>query len=873
MKLKLMLRGAGVGLTTLACALPLSALALGVGEYSLHSYLNQPLEMEVMLTDTEALDVEELCIGLAAPADFERVGVERQGLHSELQFDLQLMDDGTGLLKISTRQPVREPYLNFLVEYQWPSGRMLREYTVLLDPPSYASSFTPTTLTPARPAAAPQAPAAAAQPDAVAPSPSPAAAAAPTAAPASAPVATPATRSAAAQERYRVQARDTLWRIALDTRPNSAVSVQQTMVAIQQLNPDAFIRGNLNLVREGAVLRLPSEEEIRRITTRDANASVAEQERAWRAMSAPAAAARAPLDGTGSSTVTAPAPATSEGRVTLVAADEGTDGSAGSGDAQARGSDPAALENELAIRAENLDRLRRENDELRSRLGDLDEQLDTSGQLLQLRDAQIAQLQQALKQLHGDDMDPALAPVVLSGTLDESTAEAAAATDVDGAANAAAENQAVAAKDVVTTAPSVAATDKPAAEPPTAVADKEPAKPMPPRPPAPAPVAEPGVLDMLLENPMIPVGGGVALLLVLLLLARRRNQAAAAEPVVEEPATLAPVVGDVEAEPEAEAIEVTAVVPEMAPEPETDPLEEVDSFVAYGQYPQAVRHLRTAIAAAPTRLDLKKRLFDVLAESQDDAAFRQEATKLSGLNDELDEHISALRARAFAAPVAAADELDFDQDFSAAPVAQEPASELDFNFDLGGDSSHDLDSDAAEPALIMDLEDEQFDLDAPSFDLPASDATLNTEVSLSLDDMPEALELDSDLSLDDDLSLDFSLDVPVARAEEVAPALDVAPDDALTDLSDEDFALELDDEPAAAEAVPAPEVVAAAPADTDDEFDFLADADENATKLDLARAYLDMGDRDGARDILGEVVEEGSDAQQQEARTLLAQLD
>ncbi|MEY1662070.1 FimV/HubP family polar landmark protein [Isoalcanivorax beigongshangi] len=869
MKLKLMLRGAGVGLTTLACALPLSALALGVGEYSLHSYLNQPLEMEVMLTDTEALDVEELCIGLAAPADFERVGVERQGLHSELQFDLQLMDDGTGLLKISTRQPVREPYLNFLVEYQWPSGRMLREYTVLLDPPSYASSFTPTTLTPARPAAAPQAPAAAAQPDAVAPSPT--AAAAPTTAPASAPVATPATRSAAAQERYQVQARDTLWRIALDTRPNSAVSVQQTMVAIQQLNPDAFIRGNLNLVREGAVLRLPSEEEIRRITTRDANASVAEQERAWRAMSAPAAAARAPLDGTGSSTVTAPAPATSEGRVTLVAADEGTDGGAGSGDAQARGSDPAALENELAIRAENLDRLRRENDELRSRLGDLDEQLDTSGQLLQLRDAQIAQLQQALKQLQGDDTDPTLAPVVLSGTLDQSAAETAA-TDVSAAAPAATEAGTVPADEAVAAAPGAVAGGKPAAEQSVA-ADKEPAKPMPPRPPAPAPIAEPSVLDMLLENPMIPVGGGVALLLVLLLLARRRKQAAAAEPVVEEPATLAPVVGDVDAEPEAEAIEVTAVVPEMAPEPETDPLEEVDSFVAYGQYPQAVRHLRTAIAAAPTRLDLKKRLFDVLAESQDDAAFRQEATKLSGLNDELDEHISALRARVFAAPVAAADELDFDQDFSAAPVAQEPASELDFKFDLGGDSSHNLDSNAAEPALIMDLEDEQFDLDAPSFDLPASDATLNTEVSLSLDDIPEALELDSDLSLDDDLSLDFSLDVPVARAEEVAPALDVAPDDALTDLSDEDFALELDDEPAAAEAAPAPEVVAAAPANTDDEFDFLADADENATKLDLARAYLDMGDRDGARDILGEVVEEGSDAQQQEARTLLAQLD
>ena len=157
---------------------------------------------------------------------------------------------------VTTDQPVREPYLNFLVEFLWPTGRLMREYTVLLDPPSYADSASTAAPTISR---APQpVTRTEAEPEPQAAPSRPVAQSSPSESASPAPVADSGQRNT-----YTVKASDTMWRIALDNRPAESVSVQQMLVAIQTMNSDAFINNNVNLVREGTVLRIPNEQEVR----------------------------------------------------------------------------------------------------------------------------------------------------------------------------------------------------------------------------------------------------------------------------------------------------------------------------------------------------------------------------------------------------------------------------------------------------------------------------------------------------------------------------------------------------------------------------------------------------------------------------------
>src|SRR5690606_2313940 len=117
------------------------ASALGVGDYQLKSYLNQPFEMEVELIDARDLAPEEVLVALASQQEFDAVGIERSYFLTDLEFEVTLDGQGGGTLRVYSTQPVREPCLSFLVEFLWPTGRLMREYTVLLDPPSYAESL------------------------------------------------------------------------------------------------------------------------------------------------------------------------------------------------------------------------------------------------------------------------------------------------------------------------------------------------------------------------------------------------------------------------------------------------------------------------------------------------------------------------------------------------------------------------------------------------------------------------------------------------------------------------------------------------------------------------------------------------------------
>ncbi|MFM7274583.1 MAG: FimV family protein, partial [Gammaproteobacteria bacterium] len=179
------------------------AHALGLGEVRLSSALDQPLRAEIELRSVGDLSADEIRVRLASGTEFERAGVERLYSLTELRFAVDLRGDGSGVVRISTEQPVREPYLDFLVEVKWPNGRVLREYTLLLDLPTYKPApppvvQAPVSRAPARPPVSPRSDGGGAW---------------------------------SGGDRYQVVSGDTLWRIASRSRP-SGTSVQDMMEAL-----------------------------------------------------------------------------------------------------------------------------------------------------------------------------------------------------------------------------------------------------------------------------------------------------------------------------------------------------------------------------------------------------------------------------------------------------------------------------------------------------------------------------------------------------------------------------------------------------------------------------------------------------------------
>lgn len=937
-----------------------TAHALGLGEVTLKSSLSQPLVAEIELLEVRDLGTAEVIPTLASPEEFNKAGVDRQYFLTDLKFTPIIKPNGKSVIRVTSSKPVREPYLNFLVEVLWPNGRLLREYTLLLDPPTYSPqaviAATPR-LPVAAPAPAPRPQASAPVPRPITPAPQ---AAAPAPAPAAARPAAPAPRPAAPVSQlqgneYKTTSSDTLWEIAARTRQGG--SVHQAMLAIQDLNPNAFVDGNINRLKSGQVLRLPDESQIASRSQGEAIAQVVEQNNAWRegrsVAAAPAGARQ--LDATKRASA-GDAPAKTETKDSLKLVAPATGKTAGE---KGGAGDSKALNDQLAVTKESLDSTRRENEDLKGRVSDLQSQMDKLQKLIELKDNQLAKLQtdlasQSKAAVPATPATPAtpVEPVAPAAAPSASTPAKPAAPAVEAPAAeskpAAVEPKpAEAAKPAAPTADAPAADAKPAApatdynyseEPapqaePAKPAAEAPAKPAaavkPPavKPAAPVVAREPepvSFIDNLMGNPMLLgiVGGGalLALLIALMVLSRRNamKEAELQESLsADEGSTFASDLDMPEdgfaglddspsdfAEPEAER-----VTPQTA-----DALGEADIYIAYGKFSQAAELLQNAINDEPQRSDLRLKLMEVYAELGDRDGFlrqEQELREIGGAAasvDQLKAKYPAMVALA-AGGYAAADQLDefsLDDLTLDEPVAPAQSNDLDDSFDLSLD---DLDSDLPSVAKSNDLDADLNDLSLDSeFDLPvqaepqkASD--LDFDLELGSDNTAAALEQGDDLA---DFSLDLDSDKPASAEDDFMLSLEDEPaipaaDNAL-DLP-ADFDLSLSDEPVASQPntdsfaaqldevtaeldqlsgdldddLLAPEPAASlaqsdAGLDVDDDFDFLSGTDETATKLDLARAYIDMGDTEGARDILDEVVAEGNEGQQNEARELIGKL-
>ncbi|HEX7417257.1 MAG TPA: FimV/HubP family polar landmark protein, partial [Steroidobacteraceae bacterium] len=352
-----MIRKALGGALVILLALPPAAWALGLGDIRLASSLNAPITAEIELLGATPEELSSLKATLASRETFTRYGLDYPALLNSITVTRGRSADGRDVLAVRSTEAATEPFLTLLVEVNWARGRLVREYTVLLDPPVYAANATAVQ---APPVAAPAATAPRSGP-VERPAPAPAASASPQAA--EMPVATPRTSvgaGAAGGETYQVRPGDSLSRIVRGVAKDPATA-RRTMVAIYRANPKAF-EGNMNLLRSGEVLRMPDDSQVAAVSASEALAQVRQDQSAWRGH-----AAAGTSSGGG---------AASSARLRLVPPTEGA-ASAGATAAATSGvgADAAAL---------------------KGRVKDLESQLAESKRLLDLRNAELANLQAKL---------------------------------------------------------------------------------------------------------------------------------------------------------------------------------------------------------------------------------------------------------------------------------------------------------------------------------------------------------------------------------------------------------------------------------------------------------------------------------------------
>jgi pilus assembly protein FimV len=948
------------------------AEALGVGEIELNSHLNQKLAAEIPLIDAAGLRSDEILVSLGTSEDFERAGVERFFYLTDMRFEVFV--DGRGpRIRITTRQPVTEPYLNFIVEVLWPNGRMLKEFTLLLDPPTYesaveraqtessavTSSIPATTQTTAPPSSS----------TSVSSSNEPAAYTRPASAAPPVPPGDGVTTSGR-----------TLWGIADQYNPDASISIGQYMLAIQRRNPQAFINDNINRMKGGVRLQMPDATEAAQMSASEAAVEVARQTAVWRGAAEPAPAAettevaetfvsepvqeapelRTQMDASAPATVpvveetSPPVEDGASGRLEIV----GETGDSGAAESPAANADAGGLQEENARLQREIQELGYQSDREKEIAAS---EIEVKNRQLEVKDQQLAEFRQQLEE------------------LENQLAERQGQTSTD---------------------------------------QNQPEKPW-------------------WQSTVVIAATGLIVVLALaggLIVARRRKAAreigvggnpfTPTEPLIESVAEAQqPASGRVTTATGAAAAATGASADEdtfdfledersgaetaqadddagdagkSSPAMQTsDVISEADIYAAYGRYPHAIGLLLGALEENPDRHDVRLKLLEVAVSASDTETFERHIQELVDRCDEQDillaareleetftgEAIDRTPDMGRAGPgssdatpendlLAGDDEFSLDLDDD--PIASSADKSVNEEFLLELDDTHERDARfRAEPSeeevsaravlstdeyqpiashdepdheradllggdLGLDFDDAELIEEKPRRRETIADATKGGRSMPEIaDDLQDDLDIDELLAdLDDaegtrstSLAADSSqpdslTNVQFSRtvADADVPLLDsadaVSEDDLLADADDgvedlDDLLADLDE---AEERSVAPDshdtkhgdsshtsqgsqksaeilsfsrprggqidgdestpssLFSADDSTDDDGFDFGTAEDAAETKLDLAQAYIEMGDNEGAQDILTEVLSEGNPAQRQLAKSLLDSL-
>lgn len=874
-------------LLSIILMVPAAALALGLGEVKLHSALNQNLDADIELLSVEPGDLDELEISMASAETFTKLGLNRPAVLMFVKFEVKQGANGKYYVHATSKDAIREPFLDFLVEAKWPAGRVLREYTLLLDPPTrHAEMAAPvnsatTGSQSMSSSSAQQAPMS--QPQSAMSTPMQQQQAV-TYYP-SQPVAQPGGVSYGP-----VQAGDTLWQIALKVRPNRNITAPQMMMALLKANPHAFIDNNINRLKKGFVLRVDDPALYSAMSKAEAARAVSQQTREWQdyreAVAAKAGERQSAAADVGTSRSTASGK--SEPKLKLVAPDS-KQKSTGAG----AGSENGDAQEQLMLALESSAAQRKENEELQGRVDDLEAQLTDMQRLLALKDSDMATLQKQLRE-QGNAISLPSEQAAKPETKTEPKPEEKSPVSTEAGQAKAKESKP--AENVKAAKPAAA---KPAPKP----------KPKPRMMPQPQP--EPSFIDMLLDDQlMLMAGGGVVVLLLLLglVISRRRNKGGFQESILSGGTSSMLSAGDDDNRGETSFLSDLAISGMgggaiSADEGEVDPITEADVFMAYGRYQQAEEVLKKALEAHPNRPEVTAKLFEVYFNTREKDKFDElvdssaaalqeneaEWASVVTMGKQISPENPLFATAEASAPSAPAprpepiseDVLDIGLDLDELSAEMEGEADGGDSLDLGLDLGDlgDLDDTPAPAAASTEAElgdDLDFDLDFGADDSNAAPAAVAESSGGSND-------LDFDLG---EIGVDDTDDLGSVEEAPTSVAAEESGDLGDLDLGDLDFG-DLSDSSA-----DEPQEVASldlSDLDTgDDDFgDLTADTDssgsvgdddvfgggdEISTKLDLAQAYIEMGDGEGARSMLDEVVVQGNAQQKQQAESLLSRI-
>lgn len=888
-----------LGAAVVSAAMLGSAGAAGLGQLTVLSSLGQPLLAEIELTSVSRDEAGNVTVRLAPASAFRQANIEYNPALANLRFAIEQRGNRQ-VVRITSSQPVSEPFVDVLLEVNSNGSRLLREYVVLLDPagtrrtqPAEASGET------AAPAAAATATAARRQ------SAAPAAAPVPATAPAPA-----STEAGAGGNNYAVKRGDTLAAIAGQIKPEG-VSLDQMLVALQRANPNAFVGNNINRLRSGQILSVPGADAARSVPNPEARRIVVAQSADF-----------------------------NNYRNRLAGQVAGAGASQGEGGQLASGKITAKVEEQRNPAGESRDRLQVSRSgapaganteekiaqekalaEANSRVKELEKTVSDLQRLLEIRNRDLAARQ-----------NQATAPVA-AATPAVVPAPAPAATPAPAEAPVAA----------APAAPAPSAAPVPATAAPATPAAAAKPRPTPVAPPPPAP----SLMDELTGNPAVL--GASALLLALLAALGIGRARKAKKAKLMGGSTILPTstlkTNTLFGAAGGQSVDTSNSVFNSNFSPsasqldtnEVDPVAEADVYIAYGRDAQAEEILKEALRTQPDRTAVRGKLLEIYSARKDLRAFEATATELFSLTKGEGEEWAqaatlglaldptnplyasakkpgdgaevptgaALAAGAAAGLGAAAivesaskesqdsNDLDFDGLLSTTRQTDEPVRDLNL------DDTPTVVAEAAAPETEATPPD---NIAIPDLDVPTPIVAEAPPAPAVEEPAPAASMLDFDFDLDS-----FGKNAPVpAPAAEPVPA-DPA-DSRLMDFNLDDLDLPTEASPAANDiaddAFPPLELDTPAKAATPDQpapdFDLsgisldldpqsadsaamhdvptlgehaYSNTAEMATKLDLASAYQEIGDREGARELLEEVIKGGDSEQSEKARGLLQKLD
>ena len=888
--------GALAGAAALLCSLAGSpAYALGLGRLTVQSALGEALRAEIDVPQITAEEAASLRVGVASADAFKAAGLEYTAAVVGVQVSLQKRPDGRSFLRLSSSRPITEPFVDLILEANWASGRVIRDYTMLFDPPNLRQAATPVAPTApvfSRPSAPPAA--GTTSPPYYPSSPPPAQAAvrpAPVAKVQPKPAATRSTPAAPAPassgQKVAVKPGDTASKIAAQTKPAS-ISLDQMLVALLKSNPDAFIAGNINRLKSGAVLDIPAAEEAGALSAGEASRTIIAQAKDFNdfrqklASGVPAAQVDSATRQAGGKVQ-----AKVEDRATAAATPDKLTLSKGAVQGNAAAEDKIVKDKQAKDAASRVAELTKNLGDLNKIAGTAPAATATSASSAKPPAVPAVPVIPGVQISAGPSIAPASASVASPGTSGVTTTPVSTSSIAVLATTTVAAITATAIVQPVTVA-SAPLTVSPVASAPVAI--KKPVVAAPPSLP------EPSLIDELTSNPLVLPGLGLLLALLAAFgfyrYKRRNEQPSVDSSFLEsrlQPDSFFGASGgqriDTSDGGSASGSSLNYSPSQLDAAGDVDPVAEADVYLAYGRDLQAEEILKEALRTNPSRVAIHAKLMEIYAKRRDLKGFEAVAADaltlthgngpewayICELGRDLDPTNPLYQPGSLqeAPKVAPFQATELATSFGAVATApqmlesppQAAASSVDFDLDLDFSApDKPLQAKAAEPMVMPGFEP----VPEPTVAMQAKDEPVFGGFDMDFGNDPIAAVKLPAAQQPPDNSLSFNLDpLPLPIAGKVVPTPVATPaaaqDNGMLEFDMSTLSLELN-APITESPTLANATSVATPVVTEGPLE---------TKFALAEEFRALGDSDGARSLANEVVAQADGALKSKAQAFL----